>query len=275
MKHIVIAILYLSVATSMAEAGSLQQKPVNIRYGPDPLQSFDLYTFPEAVKAPIIVMVHGGAWKFGDKASSSVVRNKLAYWQAKGYLFASVNYRMVPKADPYEQALDVARALAKLQSIAAQYHGDSKRIILMGHSAGGHLVALLSADPSIAKSQGAKRWRGSVLLDSGALDTAKIMQRSHMSFYDDAFGSDPTFWAKISPIESIKAGAIPMLVVCSTKREVTSCSQARAFAEKLKIGGNEGIVVPVDMTHHDINEKLGLAGTYTDAVNDFIAAQLK
>src|SRR5207247_470736 len=112
-------------------------------------------------------MVHGGAWVLGDKASPGVMENKVARWAARGYILLSVDYRMIPEADPLEQAEDVARALAAAQAKAASWGGDPSKFVLMGHSAGAHLVGLLAADPARAFKRGAKPWLGAVLLDSG------------------------------------------------------------------------------------------------------------
>ena len=107
---------------------------------------------------------------------------------------------MVPKADPIEQANDVARALAFVQSNAQNWGGDPQRCILMGHSAGAHLVDLLASDPSIATKQGAKEWLGTVSLDSAAMDVVERMETRHQQFWDQAFGKDANYWKESSPI---------------------------------------------------------------------------
>jgi len=66
---------------------------------------------------------------------------------------------MMPEAEPLTQAEDVARALAKVQDLAPGWGGDPANIILMGHSAGAHLVAVITAAPEIATGQGAKPGR--------------------------------------------------------------------------------------------------------------------
>jgi arylformamidase len=238
-------------------------------YGDDPAQRLDVYVPPHTGAAPVIFMVHGGAWMIGDKARSPVISAKTARWLPKGYVFISVNYRMIPKADVLEQARDVGKALATAQAHAAEWGADPSRFVLMGHSAGAHLVSLISADPSIAVNQGAKPWLGTVSLDSASMDVVNTMEGHHYRFYDKVFGSDPSFWRDTSPVHRLKQRPAPMLLVCSTKRD-DSCPQAKAFAAKIESLGGRAVVMPQPMTHGDINKTLGEPGPYTEAVEGFL-----
>lgn len=250
---------------------------ITIAYGPDAAQRFDLYQPPGGKElAPVIVMVHGGGWKYGDKSMSRVIDNKLAHWGGKGFMLASVNYRMLPTARPDEQARDVARAIAKIEAEAPAYGGDPHRLIVMGHSAGGHLLALLSADPSLAAAQGAAPWRASVILDAGALDVTTVMSEPHAGLYDGPFGKDPAYWRSVSPMDSITPQALPMMLVCSLPRPDDSCGQSKAFAARLsQRSGQTAPVQPEPLSHREINESLGQPGAYTDAVDAFIVSQLE
>jgi len=244
----------------------------DIPYGSDPRQRFDVYlpTQP-AANAPVIFMVHGGGWRTGGKAETAVVENKVPYFTGRGFLVISINYRMLPDADPLLQAQDVALALAAAQAKAASWGGDQHRFILMGHSAGAHLVALLSAQPALAAGS---HWLGTIALDSGALDVPEIMEHRHMRLYDEAFGSDPAFWRKVSPAHVLQAGAQPMLLVCSSQRE-DSCRQARNFAQRLHAIGSRAEVLEQAKSHREINLQLGADGSYTSAVQVFIDSLLK
>ena len=244
----------------------------DIAYGAADAQKMDVYLPAHAEQAPVILMVHGGGWRRGDKAMSQVVDNKVARWVAQGFIFISVNYRMLPDADVLTQADDVARAVAAAQAKAATWGGDPDKFILMGHSAGAHLVALLSAAPARAQAQGARPWLGTVVLDSAAMDVAQIMQRRHLRLYDAAFGKDESFWKSASPIRQLSAGAKPMLLVCSTTRPDKPCDQAEAFAVKANASGVRAEVSGQALSHREINQKLGLAGSYTEAVERFMGS---
>jgi acetyl esterase/lipase len=186
----------------------------DVSYGADARQRFDVYASAGAHNAPVIVMVHGGGWRIGDKSNARMYENKANYWVPKGYVFVSVNYRMLPDADPLEQARDVAHAIAAIEEKAATWGGDRSRVIVMGHSAGAHLIALITTSQQLAPELRGATWKGAVLLDSGALDVPAIMHRPHFRLYDDAFGSDPAFWRSVSPYHALTKREPPVLAVC-------------------------------------------------------------
>ena len=244
----------------------------DLPYGPRPRQRIDAY-LPTQPKGPILVMVHGGAWAFGDKSEAPMILPKARHWTAQGFVVVSVNYPMVPQADPLEQARDVARALAFVQRKAADWGADAQRVVLMGHSAGAHLVALLDASPALAREQGAQPWRGTVALDSAAMDVTRLMQARHPRLYDRAFGSDPAYWQAVSPLSRLAADAPPLLAICSTRRR-DSCPQAQAFVQRAAALGRNFSLQGEDLNHREINRQLGLPGAYTDYVSRWISSIL-
>jgi acetyl esterase/lipase len=139
----------------------------------------------------------------------------------------------------------------------------------MGHSSGGHVAALLAADPDIAALNGATPWLGTVVLDSGGYDVPRIMNAQHMRFYDQAFGDNPAFWRESSPIHRLSGTPAPMLLVCSS-RSRNACDWADDFAEKIDESGGGATVLPIALSHMAINNDLGLPGQYTEAVDSFL-----
>ncbi|MEM7155178.1 MAG: alpha/beta hydrolase [Myxococcota bacterium] len=247
-------------------------KHADVSYGTTAAHRLDVYR-PESTEttptggAPILVVVHGGAWQYGDKATPAVVDNKVAHWVPRGYVVVSVNYRLDPP-DPIQQAEDVAQALAFVQTHAADWGGDGERVVLLGHSSGAHLVSLLAADRSIAADHGARPWLGTVALDSAAFDVERIMKRRHFRFYDRAFRDDEQYWRLASPLHRLGEAPDPMFIVCSSERRA-SCPQARAFMAKARTLGGRVTVLPVSLSHRDTNIQLGTEGPYTAAVDDF------
>lgn len=241
----------------------------DVKYGRAFRQGMDVYLPATPQNAPILVMVHGGAWAFGDKRSRGVWEEKSRHWNGRGYIFISINYRMIPVADPLEQAADVARAIAFIQKNARGWGGDPGAMAVMGHSAGAHLVSLLGADPNLAARYGARPWRGTISLDTAGLDIPAVMQNRPARAYTRAFGDNPAFWRATSPGHQLKRGTAPFLLICSARRQ-TPCPAAQDFAAAVRTLGGRADVLPIRMTHGQINKELGKPGAYTAAVDKFL-----
>lgn len=267
------AILVLCAFALPAAAATPQGVKVlhEVAYGPAALQTMDVYLPERPHAAPIILMVHGGAWAFGDKTNPQVYENKVARWVPRGFIFVSINYPMIPDADPVAQADHVARAMAAVQAAAPGWGGDPAKLILMGHSAGAHLVSLLNADPSRAVKLGAKPWLGAISLDSGALDVPMIMEHEHFELYDKAFGTDPALWKAASPIDHLTKDGPPWLGVCNSNRPA-SCGPNREYIAKARQLGLRVEFLGEPLRHGQINRELGEPGAYTDAVEAFMGS---
>ncbi len=112
-----------------------------IAYGNDAAQQLSFWPAQGASgRAPLVLFVHGGGWSRGSRDNAA--RGwKQVHFPARGYAFASIDYRLVPQATVEEQAGDIAAAVRALVDRADSLGIDRHRIVLMGHSAGAHLVA--------------------------------------------------------------------------------------------------------------------------------------
>ena len=212
----------------------------NISYGNHQKQKIDVY--PSKIinneMHPIIVMVHGGGWKRGDKAASGVVDNKVNYYTKKGFILVSVNYRLTPEVTPYEQAQDIGQAIEYVQKNASSWNGNPNKVILMGHSAGAHLVTLVTADAGKVFAKNTLPWLGTVSLDGAGVDIEKSMAAQQPKLldeiYDNAFGNDPLLWKSVSPMAQINNKSYPLLMICSISRPDKPCEDTKNFVEKAK-----------------------------------------
>jgi arylformamidase len=257
--------------SSMPKQSEKSFEKTDLAYGADPSQRLDVYIPAGAKAAPILFVVHGGAWRIGDKAADAIVVNKVRAWRSKGYVVTSTNYRL-DDANPLEQASDVAQALSFVQKNATSWGADPNKVVLLGHSSGAHLVSLLASDFELAEREACRPWLATVALDSAAYDVEAIMKGQHMRFYDRVFGSQPEFWREASPFHRLKQLRAPFLAVCSSARS-DSCPQAEAFVAKARALGGDARVVPVPLSHREINKELGEPGPYTDEVQRFIQQQ--
>ena len=159
--------------------------------------------------------VHGGGWTEGDKTDD--IEDKTRLFTEAGYVFASINYRLTditidPPAPSYPvHDQDAADAVAWLVAHAAALGIDTHRIALLGHSAGGGIVAAITTDESFLGEHGldldAVRCAGSI--DGEGYDVT--VGATHpdpfvRTTYLNAFGDDPTTWASASPMTHIAAG---------------------------------------------------------------------
>ena len=247
----------------------------DVSYGNDPRQRYDVYLPAQARNAPVILFVHGGGWANGNKDNPGVVENKAAYWLPRGYVLVSINYRMRPDTAPIDQARDVARALADVQKRAPSWNADPANVLLVGHSAGAHLAALVGASSTLWRDAGATRPRGVVSLDSGALDVPLTMKKPPLPrIYHTAFGRNPADWIAASPYHQLARDAVPMLFVCSSRRQ-DACPQGRAMVENAKALGVPMDVLPEDLSHGEVNRDLGLPSDYTQAVDAFMRRHIR
>jgi len=97
-------------------------------------QTLDVYAPAEGASHPVVVWVHGGGWQAGDKKD---VDKKPQAFVDRGFVFVSVNYRLLPdKATIKQMAGDVAKAVRWTHDHARDYGGDPGALFVMGHSAG-------------------------------------------------------------------------------------------------------------------------------------------
>lgn len=242
----------------------------DIPYGKHADQVLDVYAPAEAHDAPVIFMVHGGAWRGGDKARKAEFDKKVAHWGTKGFVFVSTNYRTLPERRPVGQAEDVAAAIRFAQNKAPDWGGSSEKFILMGHSAGAHLISLVSSKFSALTATGMIPWLGTVSLDSGPYDIVKRMTSDMPSdFYRQVFGDSRDEWEAASPFYSLDAKIPPFLAICSTQRDA-ACDQSTLFLQKAESFGSYGELLPIDLSHNDINSALGAQSCFTGKVDTFL-----
>ena len=242
---------------------STTAKPVEMSYGSDPLQKLD-YWRPTAAGSPLVVFVHGGGWKRGDK-NNATGPEKPSHYLAQGYGFSSINYRLVPAATVEQQAQDVASALAFLIRQAESLGFDASRVILMGHSAGAHLSALVGTDIQYLRKAelGPKSLRGVIPLDGACYDVPRQIAEGGdfmQDTYIEAFGSEKERQLALSPTHHATAPNAPAFLILHVQR-VDGAAQSKALGEALTKAGTSAEVRGFEgkglQGHTEINRRLG------------------
>lgn len=214
-----------------------------IAYGQDPLQVLDVWPAQPAAgtgPAPLIVFVHGGGWKRGSK-DNAAGGWKQVHYPGSGYAYASINYRLVPDVTVEQQAADVAAALRALLDRADQLGIDRSRVVLMGHSAGAHLAALVGTDEQYLRGAGLsfRALSGVIPIDGAAYDVPRQIAeggRFMRDTYVQAFGTDPVRQRALSPTLQAAAPNAPAFLLVHVQRE-DGVAQNRSLEAALRGAG--------------------------------------
>lgn len=243
-------------------------------YGDHLRQQVDVYTPDDAMgDAPLVLFIHGGGWQMGNHKAT--VQAKPQHFKDLGYVFASTGYRLLPDAPVEQQAADIGAALRALRAQAESGGFDPDRIVLMGHSAGAHLAALVASDPQYA-GDAFGAIKGVVLLDGAGYDVVEAAARPSMqmpTLYTDVFGSDPARQKALSPITHVGGKDAPHWLALYVAQRPESRAQSEALTGALAKAGKDAVAVPITGTDHGrMNRELGTeAGkAQTEAVDAFL-----
>jgi len=138
-----IFLLLLSCLAASAQDAPRIERDIPYAEPRNERQLLDVYAPPSGSNRPVVVWVHGGGWMAGSKAS---VDHKPAAFLRRGFVFVAMNYRFVPHVAMGDIIADVARSVGWVRRNIARYGGDPGRLLLMGHSAGAQLAAILCTD---------------------------------------------------------------------------------------------------------------------------------
>jgi acetyl esterase/lipase len=128
------------------------ERTANVPFGPATWQRADVYQpLRTTGPVPVIVFWYGGAWTEGNKDEYRFVGTALA---SLGFVAVLPDYRVYPEVKFPAFLDDAAAAVAWVQSHAAQFGGDPHRIVLMGHSAGAHMAAMLAINHAYLRRAG-------------------------------------------------------------------------------------------------------------------------
>ncbi|MDQ5894818.1 MAG: Alpha/beta hydrolase [Actinomycetota bacterium] len=286
---LLLALAFL-ISGPAASAGQPAQKIADINYNEDELgpnmttlNSLDLYLpeVPDNARVglrPLIVWVHGGGLVTGDK--SNRMPDKVRLFNDLGYIVASVNYRLSPDCCDFDPARvrapdhisDLAEAVGWLSRNIGNYGGDPDRIVLIGHSAGAHLVSLAGASPAWIEGRKVSRKQiiGVVSLDTDNFDIRKEASNDtplnrRLSAWN-AFGTpgeelvEPR-WERMSPVVHADPTDPDFLLVTSLNPVRLSANQEMATA----LGQDPATsVLGVPLDHEGINTSLGSPGDTTE-----------
>jgi acetyl esterase/lipase len=234
----------------------------------------DLF-LPKGEKAfPVVVLVHGGVWMIGDNRCCGLYSSVGEFLASRGIGAVLPNYRLSPQVQHPEHVRDVARAFAWTRAHIAGHGGSPRQLFLLGHSAGGHLVSLLATDEQYLKAEGcqiadirgvisvsgvyripegdvevtlggatprALRWDKILPLRHGSASRQPLLPGIPLSLnvFGPPFGEDAGVRRDASPINHVRSGLPPFLLVVADNDLPTLPEMAGEFQQALREHNNE------------------------------------
>lgn len=237
----------------------------------DKLKTLDLYVPKGAINAPVFVFIHGGGWSKRDKDE---VGSQPKLFNATGTIVASINYRLVPAVRHPENVKDVAAAIAWIYRNISKSGGDPNKIVLMGHSAGSHLAALVATDGRYLDAHGLLRnqLRGVVTLDGSAFDIPDRIKNGSEQVVENcrrAFGEREEVQADGSPISHIDGPVpLPPFLLVYLKEDSLNHAQSQTFAKCVEGAGGKAKLVHISdgKTHQALCDDLGTESDHTGPI---------
>jgi acetyl esterase/lipase len=236
----------------------------NIAYNTDHnRQSLDIYRSHNSQNAPVLFFVHGGGWTEGDK---SMYKNIGLYFSKNGFCTVVINHRQSPEVKHPEHTIDAASAFSWTKKNIEGYGGNPEKISLMGHSSGGHIIALLASNPSYLMHHGHSVKEIHSMVGISGVYSIKLM--ATLSIYQHVFHTEDHEAA--SPLSYTPS--CPVLLVHGERDYSSMPRQSSHYHDKIiQAGGSCEVYVAEGETHSSIianackNEK-----SYVKKIVDFL-----
>jgi acetyl esterase/lipase len=217
----------------------------------------------------VVLFFHRGEWSRGDKSEVSC---KPEFLNENGIVFVAANYRLSPAVTHPAHVNDVAAAVRWVHDHAAEIGASPKKIVIMGHSAGCHLVTLLALDPRYLAGVGLRPadLRGVVAWSGGAYDlVAKVRAGgTYGPYIRQAFGNSEAAWRDASPVAHVgDAKPLPPFLFVSVEKGNASHQAAEKLAGLIKNAkGRADSHILENRTHLTAIHLLGAPGDTTGAI---------
>ncbi len=237
-KLFLMMLFYISSLTSVFAVSIKIKKdlvyPSSSKLGRNLLDVY--YPKETAIPKDVLVFIHGGAWDSGKKDIYWWLGRNMA---SKGVVTVIINYPLSPQAGYEDMAVSCVEALKWVKDSISNYGGNPDRIFAMGHSAGGHLAALIDADPRFfASRQMNNPLRGVILNDSFGMDMFEYLSISdktegHNPSFLKTFTDDPQNWKKGSPLNFFDGVKNPYYVLVGEETYEAIRIQSKRFYEMM------------------------------------------
>jgi acetyl esterase/lipase len=183
----------------------------------------------------VLIFIHGGSWNSGKKSLYNFFGSRMA---RKNVVVVTIDYPLSPKANYHQMAVAVAKAVEWVKKNIETFGGNPKKIFISGHSAGGHLAALVTLRNQYFDSLGmSSPIKGIILIDAAGLDMFGYLQEEKFPedhSYFKTFTKNPTSWKDASPLYHLHHHMPPMLIYRGEKTYPSILRSHQKFIIALK-----------------------------------------
>jgi acetyl esterase/lipase len=225
----------------------------NIPYGQYKETVLDVYQpkVPATQKRPGVVVIHGGGWTGGTKDDYGV--RVCSRYVEKGFVCASVEYRLAKVATAPAAVIDVLNAAHWFEQNAKKYQVDTKRIVVTGGSAGGHLSLMVGITPGSAKL-GPSAKIAAVVNFYGITDVADQLSGPHMQDYAVTWVPEQKgrveLARRVSPMTYVRKGLPPILTIHGDADQTVPYEHGVKLTKALRDVGDDAELVSVPQGEH-------------------------
>lgn len=215
---------------------------------------------------PVVVWIHGGGWTGGSRDGGI---GHCIMWARRGYVGVAIEYRFSGEAKFPAQIEDCKCAIRFLRAKAEQYHLDSDRIGVAGHSAGGHLAALLGTSAAVKELEGSGGWadfssRVQAVCDaSGPADFVTWGDKAHPAvkgLLGGLVSEKPELAALASPVTHASKSSPPFLIIHGDADDVVPVAEGKAMHAALrKVGAESTLLILPGVKHHPYGPEMSTA----------------
>ncbi len=285
---LVTCLLQLSSGHASAQGKLVVKRDLSYASPVNPRQKVDVYSPEGAKNLPVVFWIHGGGWQGGDR---TLIQLKPQAFVDKGFVFVSTGYRLLPEVEMVTIFRDIAKSVRWVHDHIAEYGGDPNRILVMGHSAGAQLAALICIDDRYLKAEGLSLAiiKGCVPVDGDTYDVPAIIETAETRLrvhgmpmpkfgHRLKFGNDPALHRDYSAVSHVaKDKGIPPFLILHVADHPDTTIQAQRLAAVLKDAGIPAKLFAARETNHSkLNDNLGLPDDpATKAMFDFVGEVLR
>ena len=238
-----IAPMLREYASISAQARATLPCALNVAYGAHPDETLDIFPAQGESPSPVLIYLHGGYWRLLSKDDSSFMAPTLT---RAGITVVAVNYSLAPAVTLDHIVDQTRRAVAWVHHHIEQHHGDGRRLIIAGSSAGGHLAGMVLASGWQQRyGMDATAIAGAVLL-SGLYDLTPLLE-THINEWMRLSLEDAQ---RNSPLFALPTHGAPILVSYGTNETAEFKRQSQDYLAAWQANGFQGEYVDMPNTNH-------------------------